>query len=71
MFCFCLLYFLPLSTIVKSTSVILAGMPCAAILQNFAEMYDGDAELAANLITVSTLLSVLTIPLLTFPVSLF
>lgn len=71
MFCFCLLYFLPLSTIVKSTAVILAGMPCAAILQNFAEMYDGDAELAANLITVSTLLSVLTIPLLTFPVSLF
>lgn len=71
LFSFALLYFLPISVGIKSTAVILAGMPCAAILLNFAEMFGGDSKLAANLIIVSALLSVLTIPLLTFPISLF
>jgi predicted permease len=44
--------------------VILAAMPVAANTAILAEAYGGDAETASSLVTVSTLLSVGTIPLL-------
>lgn len=44
--------------------VLLVGMPCAAATTIFAQQYGGDTKLAAGIVSVSTLLSIATIPLL-------
>ena len=44
--------------------VLLSGMPAATINLNLAELYGADQKSAANSILVSTVLSILTIPLL-------
>jgi predicted permease len=49
----------------RASMLILAGTPCAVIIFNLAEIHHKDEELAANCVLVSTLLCVLTIPLLT------
>ena len=62
--CLAIVYFLPLDPIFKAAMFILGGTPCAAVMLNIAEMYDGETELAANCVLLSTLLCVFTIPLL-------
>ena len=62
--CLAIIYFLPLDPIFKATMFILGGTPCAAVMLNIAEMYDGETELAANCVLLSTLLSIFTIPIL-------
>lgn len=47
-----------------SLPVVLAAMPVAANSAILAEAYGGDAETASSLVLVSTLFSILTIPLL-------
>ena len=42
--------------------VILAGVPTAGVTAMFAEQFDRDAEGAAQIVTLSTLLSILTLP---------
>ncbi len=49
----------------RASMLILAGTPCAVIIFNLAEIHHKEEELAANCVLVSTLLCVLTIPLLT------
>jgi predicted permease len=44
--------------------LILGATPCASILLNLAEMHNSGQNLAANCALLSTLLSMLTIPLL-------
>ncbi len=46
--------------------VLLVGMPCAAATTIFAQQYGGNAKLASGIVSFSTLLSILTIPLLIF-----
>ena len=46
--CLAIVYFLPLDPIFKAAMFILGGTPCAAVMLNIAEMYDGETELAAN-----------------------
>lgn len=65
LFCFAALYFLPLEFSFKACIVILAGTPCAAIIQSLSEIYGENAELSANCIMVSTLLCFMTLPLFT------
>lgn len=65
LFCFTLLYFIPFDFAFKACIVILAGTPCAAIIQSLSEMYGKNAEISANCIMVSTLLCFLTLPLFT------
>ena len=48
-----------------TTTVILAGCPTAGITGIFAQSFDRDAPATAQLITLSTLLSILTLPLVT------
>lgn len=48
-----------------STVVILAGCPVAGITGIFAQNFDRDASSTAQVITLSTLLSILTLPLVT------
>lgn len=62
--CLGIVYFLPLDPIFKAAMFILGGTPCAAVMLNIAEMYDGETELAANCVLLSTLLCVFTIPIL-------
>lgn len=62
--CLAIVYFLPLSPVFKAAMFILGGTPCAAVMLNIAEMYDGETELAANCVLLSTLLCVFTIPIL-------
>lgn len=64
-FCLIALYFLPLDYVFKATMFILCGTPCAAVMLNLAEIYHGERELAANCVLLSTLLCVVTIPILT------
>jgi malate permease and related proteins len=59
-----LLYALGLRGLLLSLPVILAAMPVAANSAILAEAYGGDAETASSLVLVSTLLSLITIPLL-------
>ncbi len=62
--CLAIIYFLPLDPVFKAAMFILGGTPCAAVMLNIAEMYDGETELAANCVLLSTLLCVFTIPIL-------
>ena len=49
--------------IVTATCTLMAGMPAASLTAVLAARYRGDAELGSLIVTVSTLLSVATIPL--------
>ena len=50
--------------LVKQLSVVLASMPAAATTAILAAKYDGDAPFAAKIIFLSTLLSMISVPLL-------
>ncbi len=46
--------------------VIIAGMPAAASMPIISQEYGGNSEVAAEIVFISTLLSIITIPLLAF-----
>ena len=54
----------PISTTVVKVVVILAATPVATSASMFAERYDCDACYAGKIVTVSTVLSIVTMPLL-------
>ena len=56
--------FLPLDPAVEMVTVILAAAPAATSATMFAEKFDCDAIYVSRLVTVSTLVSIVTIPLL-------
>lgn len=58
-----LLYPLRLDPLLYCATVLLAGCPTAGITGIFAQQFDRDTPCAAQLITLSTLLSILTLPL--------
>ncbi len=60
-----------LSGTLLAVSVILAGMPAAANTAMFASRYDGETDLAARIVFLSNLLSLVTIPGLVFLLQLF
>ena len=64
LFCYLLVLPFPLDPVFRGSILILAGTPCASILLNLAEIHHNGQELAANCALLSTLLSILTIPLL-------
>lgn len=64
LFAYLVVYFLPLTNAFKASIFILAATPCASVILNMAEMYDGEKELAANCVLISTILCVGTIPLM-------
>lgn len=59
-----ILQLLPLPKVVFQVCVILTAMPAAANTAIYAEKFDGDAMLASRLISISTILSIFTIPLI-------
>ncbi|MBQ1487845.1 MAG: AEC family transporter, partial [Lachnospiraceae bacterium] len=46
--------------------LILCGTPCASVILAMAEMHGSNEDLAANCILLSTLLSIVTLPVLSF-----
>lgn len=52
--------------IVLGVLVVIAAMPCATIAVMLSNEYGGDAETASKYVFMSTVLSVITIPLVTF-----
>ena len=55
---------LPVHELVEMVVVILAAAPAATSATMFAEKYDCDANYVSRLVTVSTLLSIVTMPLI-------
>ena len=61
-----IVYFLPfLDEEFKSSIFILSGAPCAAVILSLAELYNTEQELSANVVLVSTIICVVTLPILT------
>lgn len=54
---------LGLDGLVTGVSTVLAGMPAAATTAILAAKYDGDSKLAVKVVSLSTLLSLFTLPL--------
>lgn len=59
-----ILRLIPMPQEVLQASVILTAMPAAANTAIYAEKFEGDAMLASRLISISTILSIFTIPLI-------
>ncbi|HIV00660.1 MAG TPA: AEC family transporter [Candidatus Stercoripulliclostridium merdipullorum] len=57
-------WLMPVALYLKQTLLLLSACPVASVVLNFAEMHGAGQENAANVVLVSTGLSLLTIPLL-------
>lgn len=55
---------LPLSSAVINTILIVTAMPSAALTLSFAEKFDGDSMTAVRATLITTILSIITIPLM-------
>ncbi len=64
LFSYLLVLFLPLSGVFKASILILSATPCASVILNLAEIHHSGQDLAANCTLLSTLVSIVTIPLL-------
>lgn len=68
---FLLIYFIPISPLVKASFFILGACPTASLALAFAEMFgEGQKEASASIL-LSTILSIATLPLLAFMMELF
>ncbi len=64
LFAYGIVKFLPFfSDTFKVSVLVLSAVPTAAIVLSLAEIHEKEQELAANVVLLSTLLSVITIPL--------
>lgn len=50
----------------KTTVVVLSMTPAGAIIESLAELHECEQELAANVVLLTTILSVITIPVMTY-----
>lgn len=55
-----------ISDMCKTTVVVLAMMPSGAIIESLAEMYECEQEFAANVVLLTTIMSVVTIPVMAY-----
>ena len=65
LFCWVLVKPLPLPEAFRASLLVLSAVPCASIIFNMAEIHHREVELSANCVMLSTLLCLLTIPLVT------
>lgn len=59
-----IVYFLPIESYIKQILFILAACPCAVIVQTFAEMLNQGQKESVQMVLLSTMISVITLPLL-------
>ena len=62
--CYGLSFLVPVGPVFRAGMLILGAAPCASIILNLAEMHRSGQHMAADCALLSTLLSVVTIPLL-------
>jgi predicted permease len=62
--CFAALHWLPVAPVIKVTLFILCCMPSASVVLNLSEINGKGQKTAANVILLTTLLSIITVPLL-------
>jgi len=66
-FAFMCIHFIPfLDDVFKGAIVVLAAVPAGAVIENLAELHECEQEFAANVVLLTTILSVITIPLMTY-----
>ena len=65
LFCSLVVRLLPVGEVFRSSLLILSAVPCASIIFNMAEIHHSETELSANCVMLSTLLCLVTIPLVT------
>lgn len=70
-FCFLLIWAVPLDPVLKSSLVVLSGTPCAAVILGLAEIHHSETEISANCILLTTLLSIVTLPVISLLINLF
>lgn len=64
-FAYLCVVFLPFfDNVFKVSVLVLSSMPAGAIIASLAEMYECEQELSANVVLLTTILSVVTIPLI-------
>ena len=64
--CYLIVYFLPFfDKEFKASIFILSGAPCAAVILSLAELHNTEQELSANVVLVSTIFCIITLPILT------
>jgi predicted permease len=59
-------FLLPLDSVMEKSMVILCSCPVASVVLNLSELIGSGQDQAANSVLLSTVLSVLTIPLISF-----
>ena len=62
--CYGIVLLLPLSDVFRASILLLSATPCASIILNLSEIHHHGQDIAARCALLSTLLSILTIPLL-------
>ena len=66
LFAFLCVSFLPfLDSTLKTTVIVLACTPAGAVIESLAELHECEQEFAANVVLLTTILSVITIPVMT------
>lgn len=66
LFSYLLVYFIPgLNEEFKASIFILSGTPCASIIISLSELLRAEQELSANIFLVTTVLCIITLPILT------
>ena len=71
LFVFAVIYFIPMDLRLKQTLFILCCCPVASVVLNYAELVGEGQKSAANTVLLSTVSSVITIPLMTMFLQLF
>ena len=66
-----MIVFLPLSPALKTALFLISSMPSASATLGFAERFGGDTTTAARITLITSALSVVTIPVLSFLLALF
>ncbi len=66
-FAFLCVHWLPfIDDVAKASVIVLAAAPSGAIIESLAELHECEQEFAANVVFVTTILSVLSIPVMMF-----
>lgn len=68
---FVIFYFIPVDVELEQTLFVLFACPVASVVLNYAEMVGKGQSTAANLVLLSVLSSIITLPLMTFMLNLF
>lgn len=61
---FALLFFLPISPVLKQAIFILCACPVASMVQNYAELLGKGNDKAANMVLLGTIISIVTLPVM-------